>query len=173
MKTQGDTCQTNKWNKQTCHRHSGGPIVRVTDRQPERQTAGESDAEETASSITSVLQPGPQSAEALFPQRRSPLAGLANSCISTAGPEPPSVPQTCWPVRRHTHQGRTHTQFKVIRIYLDTQAWARWRKLLTIPKRPFTNISFWLDDNKHTRREEILAQGTNELSLYISQAKVD
>lgn len=38
---------------------------------------------------------------------------------------------------------------------------------------PFTKISSWLDDNKHTRREEILAQGTNELSLYISQARVD
>lgn len=67
MKIRGDTGHANKWNKQTYHRYSGGPIVRATDRQPERQTAGESDAEETASSITSVLQPGPQSAEALFP----------------------------------------------------------------------------------------------------------
>lgn len=116
---------------------------------------------------------GPSQQRHFSPQRRSPLAGLANSCISTAGPEPPSVPQTCWPARRHTHQGHTHTRFKVIHVYLDTQAWARQRRLLTIPKRPFTKISSWLDDNKHTRREEILAQGTNELSLYISQARVD
>lgn len=119
--------------------------VRATDRQSELQTAGESDVQEKASSITSVLQPGPQSAAVLFPPETQLLGWVFNSCISTVGPEPPSVPQTCWPARRHTRQGdahsltqtHTHTGFKVICIYLGTQARARQRSLLKLPKAPF------------------------------------
>lgn len=80
--------------------------------QSARQTVGESDVQEKRGSITSVLQPGPQSA-ALSPEMQ--LHGwILNSCISTVGPAPPSVPQTCWPARKHAFR---HTGLKLICIY--------------------------------------------------------
>lgn len=72
--------------------------------QSERQTVGESDVQEKGRFhyVSPLLQPGPQSAAALSLETQ--LHGwILNSCISTVSPERPSVPQTCWHARKHTH----------------------------------------------------------------------
>lgn len=124
--------------------------VRATDRQSEQQTAGESDVQEKASSITSVLQPGPQSAAVLFPPETQLLGWVFNSCISTVGPEPPSVPQTCWPAHKHTHiRGtRTHTQDLKLYAYIWTHRPGQDSGVCSnSPKHPFTKFPPWQDDS--------------------------
>lgn len=95
---QTDMPQISRWADSQSYRQAAGATGSWSDRQLERVMLRKRPVP-----LHQSCSRGPSQQRHFSPERGSPLAGLANSCISTAGPEPPSVPQTCWPARRLTH----------------------------------------------------------------------
>lgn len=146
--------------------------MRATDGLSERQTVGESDVQERIGSITSVLQPGPHFAEALSPRDTSPWLDsqlLHQHCWLRASICSPDL-LACADTHSHI---QTHTGLKVMCIYLDTQARARQKFVLTIRRHPFRFC--WCDEFEDGRmtaktfRRENVASGTDELWLWIRE----
>lgn len=69
----------------------------------------------------------------------------------------------------HITHIETHTGYKVICIYLETQAWARQSSLLNIPRNLFSFVEV---DSAAGRMTVKTFKGTNELSLWKSKARV-